>query len=251
MELITSRKNNIVAHLRRLGRDIDYRNECNEYLCDGIKLLKEAVAWNAEITFVATCTELPFAVPCGKIIEISQDILDYISPMKNPSKVVFGVKMRCPSINCIHSAIVLDTVQDPGNVGTILRTANAFEIDLIILCGACADIYNPKTVRASMGAVFRQAVIEIPIEQLKDFLKINNLKLIGTALSEDSYDIREINLEGSAVAIGSEGKGLSSELLALCNQLAIIPMSTACESLNAAIAASVVMWEMNRENIKR
>lgn len=249
MEIITSRKNKTVAHLRRLGREREYRDEQHEFLCDGIKLLREAIAWNAEITCVAYCGDFPFQVPCRTIIEIPQELLDYISPMKNPSKVIFSVKMLDSVSIQPNTAIVLDTIQDPGNLGTILRTANAFQIDIVLLCGQCADIYNPKTVRASMGAVFRQPVLSIPVNKLKEYLSSFNLRLFGTALSDSAVDIRGVDLTGAALAIGSEGKGLSDALLSLCDKQIIIPMSEQCESLNAAVAAAIIMWELNKTQI--
>ena len=135
---------------------------------------------------------------------------------------------------------VIENLQDPGNVGTIIRSANAFDIDAVIMVGACADLYNPKTVRASMGAIFRQRVLKMSIDELDEFTRRQCLPLFGAALSDKAADNR------SAVAIGSEGRGLSRELLDICGGELIIPMNPHSESLNAAIAASVIMWEMSR-----
>ena len=144
------------------------------------------------------------------------------------------------------NAIVLESVQDPGNVGTVIRTANAFRIGAVILTGDCADVYHPRTVRATMGAIFRQNVLVMDKSSLKDFLKESGLPLYGAALSERAKDLRELSLRHAAVAIGSEGRGLSEELLALCDEELIIPMNPDSESLNAAVAAALVMWEMER-----
>jgi TrmH family RNA methyltransferase len=140
--------------------------------------------------------------------------------------------------------IVLENVQDPGNVGTVLRTADAFGMDLVVLCGACADPYNPKTVRASMGAVFRQPVARTDTAGLQALL--GGLPLYGAALAEDAADIRALPKTGLAVAVGNEGGGLTPELLSLCRGTAIIPMRPQTESLNAGVAAAVIMWEMVR-----
>ena len=141
---------------------------------------------------------------------------------------------------------MLENVQDPGNVGTVIRTANAFRIGAVILCGCCADLYAPKTVRATMGAIFRQRVLTAEREELPALLRKNGLPLYGAALSASSQDIHTLDLHRSAVAVGSEGKGLSEELLSLCAKQLIIPMNPDSESLNAAVAASVIMWEMFR-----
>jgi TrmH family RNA methyltransferase len=174
--------------------------------------------------------------------------LQYVSPLKNTAGPVFSVKIREPlEKKPCSNAVVLENVQDPGNVGTILRTANALGIGRVLLLGDCADVYNPKTVRSSMGAVFRQPIEEIDPDGLKVFLQENGLALYGAALSDGSKDIREIEMQGLAVAIGSEGAGLSAELLALCGGQLIIPMERGCESLNAAVAASIVMWEIYKK----
>jgi TrmH family RNA methyltransferase len=144
----------------------------------------------------------------------------------------------------IKNAIVLESVQDPGNVGTVVRTAAAFDIDAVVLTGGCADLYNPKTVRSTMGAIFRQYVLET--DDMTGFLKESGLQLYGAALSDRAEDIRNAGVKNAAVAIGSEGRGLSARLLSLCEKTVIIPMTENSESLNAAVAASVVMWEMAR-----
>jgi TrmH family RNA methyltransferase len=160
---------------------------------------------------------------------------------------VFTVKIPQQSRDeRIMRAIVIENLQDPGNVGTIIRSANAFDIDAVIMVGACADLYNPKTVRASMGAIFRQRVLRMSIDELDEFTRRQCLPLFGAALSDKAADIRNAELHRSAVAIGSEGRGLSRELLDICGGELIIPMNPHSESLNAAIAASVIMWEMSR-----
>ena len=141
---------------------------------------------------------------------------------------------------------MLDGVQDPGNVGTILRTADAFECDGVFLVNACADLFNPKTARATMGAIFRREAYSVTPEELFVLLSKSNIPLYGTALREDTVPLSDANLSKAAVAIGSEGCGLSQQMLDECAKTLKIPMSPRCESLNAAIAATVVLWEMYR-----
>ena len=141
---------------------------------------------------------------------------------------------------------MLDGVQDPGNVGTIMRTADAFDCDGVFLVSACADPYSPKTARATMGAVFRRDVYQCTADELCALLQKSNLPLYGTALRNDTVSLRDAELSRAAVAIGSEGRGLSAEILSKCEKTIKIPMSPRCESLNAAVAASVVLWEMYR-----
>lgn len=245
MEKLSSRQNKIIAHIRRLGSDRSYRRECSQYVCDGEKLLREALEWGAEITDALWCAEPSVKLPdTVRQYAAPQELLDYASALKNCPGVLFSVRQKHWPPEPPGRTLVLETIQDPGNLGTILRTANALSVDTVILTGECADIYNPKTVRAAMGAVFRQRVYELPRERLRAHLSENALRLYGAALSDTAADIREMNLENTAVAIGSEGSGLSRELLEMCDGQLIIPMSPSCESLNAAVAAAIVMWEL-------
>lgn len=247
MEIISSRKNKTVSRFRMLCSDRAYRRECGEYVCDTEKLYGEALAHGANITTVLYCGDRPEIPDGAEAFEVTREILEYVSPLKNSPGPVFSVSMGTAKENLpIKRALVLERVQDPGNVGTVIRTANALGMDAVILTGECADLYNPKTVRAAMGALFRQRVEEIPRERLRDFLNQNGLKLLGAALSEHSSDIRTACLDRAAVAVGSEGRGLSRELLDMCDGQIIIPMSEGCESLNAAVAAAIIMWELTR-----
>ena len=249
MEKITSRKNRIITHFRSVANDRAYRAGCREFVCDGEKTLREALQYGAEIKCVlwkdaAGEIELPESV---QQYVAPPELFEYASPLKSSPGPAFTVQMPDRSGDCkTERAIVLENLQDPGNVGTVIRTANAFNIDAVILVGACADLYNPKTVRASMGAIFRQRVLEMDIAQLDEFTQRQSLPLFGAALSENAADLRMAELHRAAVAIGSEGRGLSKELLDICGGEIIIPMSPDSESLNAAVAASVIMWEMSR-----
>lgn len=248
MERITSRKNPKIQHLKKLGASKSYREECGEFLCDGRKLLEEAVSNGAEVVTVAYCGEEPDCIPdSAAVIEVTRDIIEYVSVMKTPQDVLFTC--RIPKREEILSSggkyIVIEEVQDPGNVGTIMRTARAMGYDSVILLPGCADLYSSKTVRSTMGAIFRQHAFEADIEYLKK-MKAEGVTLMGAALADDSVDIRDVKFENFAVCIGSEGRGLSKELLELCDKKIIIPMMQECESLNAAMAAGIIMWESVR-----
>jgi len=248
IEKITSRKNEKIVHIKRLGADRDYRLCCREFLCDGEKLLEEAILHGAQVETILTCREETPKVPeTVKILQVPRDVLESVSPMRNPQDILFTCRMQ-ESVYSVHpggSYLILERVQDPGNVGTVIRSANAFGIDAVILVGDCADLYNPKTVRATMGAIFRQQVLQLNMDGLLQ-MKEDGIRLYGAALSDDSKDIRRVELRGAAVAVGSEGQGLSEELLSLCDGKVIIPMNPECESLNAGVAASVLMWEIGR-----
>ena len=241
MEIIRSRQNELIKYFISLGSDGKTRLTAGEYICAGEKLLREAVSSGAEIGCVLGTEEYE-GFDCRLV---TPELLKAVSPLQNSPGPVFTVKMRpIPAAETLGRVIVLENVQDPGNVGTVLRTADAFGMDAVVLCGACADPYNPKTVRASMGAIFRQPVIKTDVEGLSAVL--GDLPLYGAALAEGARDIRELPKTGLAVAIGNEGQGLTRELLSKCAGTAIIPMRPCAESLNAGVAAAVAMWEMTR-----
>lgn len=230
-----------------MASDKAYREQCREYICDGEKTLREAMSFGAEITCVLWKNKKGDLEINAPEYVAPADLFEYASPLKSSPGPAFTVKMPDREDGkLIEKAIVLENLQDPGNVGTVIRTANAFNIDAVILVGACADLYNPKTVRASMGAIFRQKVLTMSLQELSDFCTKNYLPLFGAALSDRAADVRSIEIHRAAVAIGSEGRGLSRELLDLCGGEVIIPMNPDSESLNAAVAASVLMWEMSR-----
>ena len=246
MEPITSRKNFRVQALRRLGRENSFRREQGLFLCDGEKLLTEAVANGAEIAEVylrgaSVCPGLP-DVP---VFCLSEDVFDYVSPLEHSPGPLFTVRKRSvPESVQPDRVIVLENVQDPGNVGTVLRTAAALDTELVVLLGECADPYNPKTVRAAMGALFRQRLWETDLASLRAKLGEWGLPLYGAALREESVPVEAVPLRRAAIAVGNEGKGLSESLLDACDTKIILPMTPGSESLNAAVAASILMWEM-------
>jgi TrmH family RNA methyltransferase len=248
MEHLTSRKNPNIVRFRALAADRAARREAGEYVCDGLKLLREAIQCGAELGCVLWGGEPPFDVPDGvRQLTAPPELLRYASPLLSSPGPLFTVKIpaaRPPARP--RRAVVLEDVQDPGNVGTVLRTANALGIGLVVLTGVCADPYSPKTVRAAMGALFRQGFLELGLGELAERLREWELPLYGAALSDKARDLRTVRLQNAAIAIGNEGRGLSGALLDLCDGELIIPMSPGSESLNAACAAAIFLWELSR-----
>ena len=251
MEKITSRSNGLLVHMKKLAASAAYRREQGVYLCDSPKLLAEALKWHAPVREIAVTVDVPLPpLPeTVRVVEIPEDVMSSISPMKSPQGALFTVTLpetAVPEALPGSRYMVLDGVQDPGNVGTILRTADAFDCDGVFIVNACADPYSPKTARATMGAVFRRDVYQCTADELCALLQKCGLPLYGTALRNDTVSLRDAELSRAAVAVGSEGRGLSAEILSKCEKTIKIPMSPRCESLNAAVAASVVLWEMYR-----
>ena len=251
MERITARTNPLMQHMKKLGNDAAYRRETGLFLCDSPKLLGEAVRWGAEIVEVALSEDMTLDIlpKCERMVQIPRDVMASISPMKTPQGALFTCRLphsALPEKLTGRRYVVLDGVQDPGNVGTILRTLDAFDFDGLLLLEGCADPWSVKTTRASMGAVFRRDIYTLTAAELFPLLQRSGLPLYGTALREDTVDAREADLSRCAIAIGSEGRGLSEGVLARCDKTLKIPMSDRCESLNAAVAAAVLLWESFR-----
>lgn len=251
-EFITSRANPLLARVRKLNARRSFRREEYAFAAEGPKLLEEAIRWGGALETVvcAQGTRLPELPPDVRIVEVVDSLLASIADTESPQGIVFvcrGKALVLPEQLSGSRYLVLDGVQDPGNVGTIWRTADAFGADGLILCNGCADPWNPKTVRATMGAVFRLPVYECTLEAAVEKLAEAGIPLYAAALREDTEDVRKIDLRRAAVMIGSEGRGLSRQALELCSRTVKIPMRARCESLNAAAAACVVLWEMARK----
>ena len=248
MDRLTSRKNPVIRQLRALGRERSARAETGLFVGDGEKLLHEAIQSGVEIDTVLWAETPAMDFPgAAHQFTAPAELVEYVSALSHSPGPVFTVRMQPKPIpEALRRVIVLETVQDPGNVGTVLRTANALGMDAVLLTGNCAGLYSPKTVRSTMGAIFRMPALECTLDEMKALLEQHGLPLYGAALSESARDLRTVALGYAAVAIGSEGQGLSRELLSLCDGEIIIPMRPESESLNAAVAASVVMWEMAR-----
>ena len=248
MEEITSRKNPLIQHIKRLGAERRARREAGEYLCLGDKLYYEALRWEAPIRTVLFCGEEPDAPEGARLVRVPRDLLESVAPMKSAPELLFTCALPETETELLPGrCLILENMQDPGNVGTILRTADALRCSALILTGACADPYSPKAVRASMGAVFRRPVVELETEALIEAAEELGMPIFAAALDPTAKDVRELELpESCAFAIGNEGGGLSERLLAASRERVIIPMDERCESLNAAAAATILLWEMFR-----
>ena len=251
MERITSRKNPLLEHMRRLD-SAAFRRQQGEFLCDSPKLVEEALRHGARVLAVAVSdgVEPPEGLDASvRCAAVPPDVMASISPMRTPQGMLAVCRLpdtALPEMLPGSRYVVLDGVQDPGNVGTVLRTADAFGCTGALLLPGCADPYGPKTLRAAMGAVFRLPLYAVGLEDLPRLLADAGLPLYGTALRHDTVDVRQRDLRRCALVIGSEGRGVSAEVLALCRETLRIPMSPHCESLNAAAAAAVLLWEAYR-----
>ena len=251
METITSRKNPLLQTIRRLNASNSFRRQQGLFVCEGPKLLEEALKWAVPIETVVKTPEfdLPRGLGC-RVVETPYDVLSSVTDTVTPQSVLFTCRLpdtALPEKLEQGRYLVLDGVQDPGNMGTIWRTADALGAAGLILTGPCGEPFAPKAVRSSMGACFRLPVWRGEHQAVAALLKTSGIPLYATALREDTEDVRRVDLSGAAVVIGSEGRGISEELLKLCEKALKIPMEEKCESLNAAMAATIVLWEGWRE----
>ena len=242
---ITSRKNPVLQQVKKLLSSKKAREEAGLFAADGTKLLSEAVRWYPGLDTVILSDGVEAEVPdYVRLIRVPGDVMESISPMSTPQGALF--LCRLPEKKTFEpkpGCLILDGIQDPGNLGTILRTADALEIPVVLLEG-CADPYSHKVVRASMGAVFRTDVVQSSWAEVKAACKERGIPVGVTALSHRARDLRQANLSQMAVVIGSEGQGVRKEILDSADAELIIPMNPRCESLNAAVAATIVMWQM-------
>ena len=242
---ITSRKNPLLQQVKKLLSSKKAREEAGLFVSDGTKLLDEAVKYFPGLDTVILSDGVEVRVPESvRVIRVPGDVMESISPMSSPQGALF--LCRLPEKTAFvpeNGMLLLDGIQDPGNLGTILRTADALDIPVVLLEG-CADPYSHKVVRSSMGAVFRKSVIQSTWEEVHSACAAAGIPVGVTALSDRAKDLRQAELKKMAVVIGSEGQGVRREILDSADAELIIPMNPHCESLNAAVAATIVMWQM-------
>lgn len=244
-ERITSRKNPLLQQVKKLLSSRKAREEAGLFAADGTKLLGEAVRYCPGLETVILSDGVAAEVPEQvRVVRVPEDVMASLSPMAAPQGALFLCAL--PEKTAFvpkPGMLLLDGIQDPGNLGTMLRTADALDIPLALLEG-CADPYSHKVVRSSMGAVFRRSVVQTTWAEAKAACAAAGIPVAVTALSFRAQDIRRADVKNMAVVIGSEGQGVRQEILDSAGAELIIPMNPHCESLNAAVAAAIVMWQM-------
>ncbi len=263
-QYISSKSNQLVIRLAKL-KEKKYRKAEGLFKFDGIKLFFEAANSGAPIEYVLVCesalgkycAEIEGATSCQKLYVLADEVFSKLTDEQSPE----GVITICSNLENIENiddvselsakafgkrVLMLESVRDVGNMGTIIRSAKAFGIDLLVISADCADLYNSKTIRASMGALFTQKIVWVSsIPQAVCAIKQNGSHVYAAALVRDAKKLGEVELKiGDAILIGNEGHGLSAESIDACDECLYIPMEAGSESLNASIAASVCMWEL-------
>lgn len=241
--LITSLNNEHIKEILKL-KEKKYRDLSNTFLIEGRHLVLEAHREKKIVELILEKDELfPLDV---NTLYVSSNVMNKLSDLKTPSNVMAVVE-KLDEKEVGEKILILDNIQDPGNLGTIIRSAVAFNFDTIVLSPKTVDLYNPKVVRSTQGMMFHtNIIIREPVSFINE-LKNEGYKIVGTKVT-NGVDVRESKTYSHfALIIGNEGKGMSEELSELCDEYLYIKMNDQCESLNAAVAASILMYEISNK----
>ena len=260
MNIISSKDNEIIKNIRKL-KEKKYRDIENSYIIEGIKLIKEAIEEKANIKQIVMCEEFSddevdkdtlFELARHNLINVTKNVFNLITDVKTPQGIIAVVeKKQNKDANYKEDIIIaLDDIQDPGNLGTILRTVDSANLKQVIVSKNTVDVYNPKVVRSTMGAIFRINIVEA--DDLKEELekaKSHNYKVMVTSLNAKK-NIYDADFNKKVIVIGNEANGVSKEIQDMADEKVIIPMLGKTESLNASVATSIMVYEYVRRKIK-
>ena len=260
MEIIErSPTDELIKHIKKL-KDKKERDSSNEYVIEGIKLIQEAIQENVNIKQIIVCDDcdktesipkdLMYEIAKYDCIYVTKKIFKYISEVQEPQGIlaIIDKNNSDSEIDYTQDIIVaLDDVQDPGNLGTILRTVDSIGLTQILVSKGTADSYNPKVVRSTMGAIFRIKIIESEdLEKTLREIKKHKFKVVVTSLQTEN-SIYEINYNKKVIVIGNEAKGVEKNIQELADEKIKIPMLGKTESLNASVATGIVLYEYVRQ----
>ena len=263
MQVITSKDNEFVKHVKKL-KEKKYRDQSQEFIIEGIKLVKEAIEEKANIKQIIICDncedsgiipkDLMYEIAKYNCVYVTENILKTMSDVNAPQGIlaVIGKTPKDQEIDYTQEIIVaLDDIQDPGNLGTILRTVDSIGLNQILVSKETADSFNPKVVRSTMGAIFRVKVIECDnlIEKLKDARK-HKYKVVVSSL-QTTNSVYDIDYKKKVIVIGNEGNGVKKEIQEMADEKIKIPMLGKTESLNASVATGVILYEYVRQKITK
>ena len=259
MQKITSKDNEFIKHIKKL-KDKKYRDLSNEYIIEGIKLIEEAIQENAKIKQIVICEEcsktygidknLMYEIAKYECVYVSENIFSTITEVKNPQGILAIIEKQNNEKQIDYDEdiiVLLDDVQDPGNLGTILRTVDSIGLKQILVSKGTADCYNPKVVRSTMGAIFRVKIIECDnLEKTIKEIKKHKFKLTVTSLQAEKT-IYDIDYKKRVIVVGNEANGVEQYIQEMADDKIKIPMLGKTESLNASVATGIVLYEYVRK----
>ena len=238
--IITSLNNPTIKEISKL-KNKKYRDLTNTYLVEGDHLVEEAYKNNLLIKIILLEDTI-----CNYDIEkiyVTKEVMKKLTELDTPNKIIGIVKKNTP-LPIGNKILILDNIQDPGNLGTIIRSSVAFDIDTIVLSPNTVDIYNPKVIRSTQGMIFYTNIITLELKEFINEIKTKNYTIFGTNV-RNGKNIKEITLpEKIALVLGNEGQGVSKEIESLCDDNIYIKMSSKCESLNVSVATSILLYEV-------
>lgn len=252
--MITSKDNQLVKHINKLKHKKD-RTIHKQFIVEGKKNVSEAIKFNNESNLEIIVSES--YAKSNNILEnytiFSDEIFDYVTEHQTPEGIMAIVKMKEENENIDYSEpyiIIINEVQDPGNLGNIIRIADSLNLKQIVLSENTVDPYMPKVVRSTMGSIFRVNIFEKNISNLMENLKENNYNIFSAAVREDAKDIYSLDFKNkkTAIVFGNESQGVDEEVLDK-TELIYIPMNGKAESLNVASAVAVISYEVYRQNM--
>ena len=251
MQVISSKDNELVKKVKKL-KEKKYRDEEDAFIVEGIKMVEEAIDENAKIQLIVICKEIMYKIAKHECIYVTEKIFNLLTDVKTPQGIlaVIGKKGKNTEIDYSKDIIIaLDGIQDPGNLGTILRTVDSANLGQIIISKNSADCYNTKVVRSTMGAIFRLNIIETDdlVDTLEKMQK-NKFEVVVTSL-DTTNNIYDIEYKNKVIVIGNEANGVSKEVQNIADKKVKIPMLGKTESLNAAVATSIMIYEYVRRTV--
>lgn len=240
---ITSINNEYIKEISKLNEK-KYRDKSNKYLIEGLHLVTEALKYDIIDTIIIR-EDFSYETDIKHII-VSNEVMKKLSDNPSIPKIMAIVYKKESTISG-NKILLLDRLQDPGNLGTIIRSAVAFNFDTIILSNDTVDLYNSKVLRSTQGMLFNVNILRQDLTSVINELKNNNYTIYGTKV-DNGNDVKEINNTNKfALIIGNEGTGISDNILKQCDKYLYIKMNNNCESLNAGVAASILMYEMGNK----
>lgn len=263
MQVISSKENEIIKNIKKL-KEKKYRDLNNEYIIEGIKIIQEAIQENAKIKQIIICDdceknsnisqEMMYEIAKYECIYVTNKIFTSLTDVKNPQGIMAIVEKnnsKEEEIDYNQDIIVaLDDLQDPGNLGTILRTVDSIGINQILVSKGTADSYNPKVVRSTMGAIFRVKIIECEdLEKTLKEIKKHKFEILVTSLQTEN-SIYDIKYNKKVIVIGNEANGVEEKIQNMADVKVKIPMLGKTESLNASVATGIILYEYVRQKIK-
>ncbi len=218
------------------------RDEEGLFLVEGDHLVEEALKYHL-VKEILTLDDEPYDVPT---YQVTNEIMKKLTEQQTPPRVI-GVCQKLEEHEVSGSILILDGIQDPGNLGTILRSAVAFDMKNIVLSPTCVDLYNPKVIRSTEGIFFSLNIIRTDLVSFIKKQKMSNAKYVVMGADMNGEDVEKIDFpEPVILVIGSEGQGISTEVRECIDTFVRIPMTNACESLNAAVSASILLYERSK-----